>query len=209
MKNISERDQSKGYIPLRLIIRDNMKIGIYIGSFNPPHKGHKKIINYLLTNKYVDKILIIPTGNYWHKQNLINIKDRINMLKYYENKKIKVDTLYNNYQYTYQILRELIKKYNKEDLYLILGADNIINFDKWDNFNELLTYNILIVNRDNIDVNSYIKEYPANKISLVNGIKTVDICSTTLRNNLKYGKDTSDYIDRGILDYIVIHKLYK
>ena len=68
-----------------------MKIGIYIGSFNPPHKGHKKIINYLLTNKYVDKILIIPTGNYWHKQNLINIKDRINMLKYYENKKIKVD----------------------------------------------------------------------------------------------------------------------
>lgn len=186
-----------------------MKIGIYIGSFNPPHKGHKKIINYLLTNKYVDKILIIPTGNYWHKQNLININDRINMLKYYENKKIKVDTLYNNYQYTYQILRELTKKYNKEDLYLILGADNIINFDKWDNFNELLTYNILIVNRDNIDVNSYIKEYPANKISLVNGIKTVDICSTTLRNNLKYGKDTSDYIDRGILDYIVIHKLYK
>ena len=45
-----------------------MKIGIYIGSFNPPHKGHIKIINYLLNNNYVDKIIVIPTGNYWNKQ---------------------------------------------------------------------------------------------------------------------------------------------
>ena len=180
-----------------------MKVGVYIGSFNPPHKGHKKIIDYLLEEKYVDKIIVIPTGNYWYKQDLLDIKERINMLKYYENDKIKVDTSYNEYQYTYQILRELIKPYNKEDLYLILGADNIINFDKWDNFKELLTYNILIINRDNINIDTYISKYPNNKISLVNNFIPMDICSTKLRD------DISKYIDREILDYIISHKLYK
>ena len=186
-----------------------MKIGVYVGSFNPPHKGHKKIIDSLLSKKIVDRIIVIPTGNYWHKQNLLSIKDRINMLKYYENDKIQIDTTYNDYEYTYQILRELSKPYNKEDLYLILGADNIINFDKWDNFNELLTYNILIVNRDNINIQKCIEKYPENRISLVNNFKPINICSTKLRNELKYGRDVSNYIDREILDYIIIHKLYK
>lgn len=186
-----------------------MKVGIYIGSFNPPHKGHIKIINYLLNNKYVDKILVIPTGNYWHKQNLVSIKDRINMLKYYENDKVIIDTSYNKYKYTYQILRELVKPYNKKDLYLILGADNIIEFDKWDNFNELLTYNILIMNRDGIDVKKYIKNYPSNKITIIDGFKCINISSTKLREDIKYGKDVSKYIDRHIMDYIIIHKLYK
>lgn len=186
-----------------------MKIGVYIGSFNPPHKGHKKIIDSLLSKKIVDRIIVIPTGNYWHKQNLLSIKDRINMLKYYENDKIQIDTTYNDYEYTYQILRELSKPYNKEDLYLILGADNIINFTKWDNFKELLTYNILVINRNNIDINSYIKDYPDNKIKIVEGFKSIDISSTKLRTEIKYGRDISEYVDRGIIDYIIIHKLYK
>ena len=45
-----------------------MKLGVYVGSFNPVHIGHKYIIDYLLNNKYVDKIIVIPTGNYWDKQ---------------------------------------------------------------------------------------------------------------------------------------------
>ena len=60
-----------------------MKIGVYVGSFNPPHKGHIKIVNHLINN-YLDKVIIIPTGNYWDKFDLIDIQDRINMLKIFE-----------------------------------------------------------------------------------------------------------------------------
>ena len=47
-----------------------MKIGVYVGSFNPVHIGHIKIVKYLINNNYFDKVIIIPTGNYWNKQNL-------------------------------------------------------------------------------------------------------------------------------------------
>ena len=61
-----------------------MKIGIYVGSFNPPHEGHHKVMKYLLEKKIVDKVLLLPTPEYWNKKDLIDIKERINMLKYYE-----------------------------------------------------------------------------------------------------------------------------
>ena len=93
-----------------------MKIGIFVGSFNPVHKGHIKIVKHLIENKYLDKVIIIPTGNYWNKQNLIDIDDRINMLKFYQNDSIIIDNKLNNLTYTYEIMNELKREY--ENLYL-------------------------------------------------------------------------------------------
>ena len=164
-----------------------MKIGIFIGSFNPPHLGHLDIIKYLLNKKYVDKILIVPTKNYWNKTNLIDINKRIAMLKFYENDNIKVDTSNNNYQYTYQLMRKLKKEYSHDELYLIIGADNIINFKKWKNYEELLTYNIIIMTRNNIDILKY-TSHLTGKFTVVNDYNFTDISSTKIRNNLFLNK---------------------
>ena len=61
-----------------------MRLGIYVGSFNPVHKGHIKVANYLVDNNYLDMILLLPTPNYWDKQDLAPTKDRLNMLKLFE-----------------------------------------------------------------------------------------------------------------------------
>ena len=57
-----------------------MKLGIYVGSFNPPHKGHTKVASYLVRNGYVDKVLILPTPNYWNKTDLVDIEKRVDNL---------------------------------------------------------------------------------------------------------------------------------
>ena len=180
-----------------------MKIGIYIGSFNPPHKGHIYVVNYLLDNKVVDKILIIPTETYWDKQNLAPLKDRINMLKLYETENINIDTENNGLEYTYQLMRILKQKYPGKELFLIIGADNIINFDKWKNYEELLQYNIIIMNRNNIDIEKYTKKYPQGKFTIVKDFNQ-STSSTEIRNNLN-----SKYLDKKVLKYIKKHNLYK
>ena len=38
-----------------------MKIAVYVGSFNPVHKGHIAIAKHLINNNYIDKIIIVPT----------------------------------------------------------------------------------------------------------------------------------------------------
>ena len=180
-----------------------MRLGIYIGSFNPPHKGHIDVVNYLLTNNYIDKVLVVPTLAYWDKDNLAPIIDRINMLKYFENDKIKIDQEHNKYAYTYQLMRALKKNYDDE-LYLIIGADNIIEFDKWKEYQELLKYKIIVMNRDNIDINSYIEKYHSNNFIVVNDYKYIDISSSEIRNNLD-----SKYLDSKVLKYIKDNNLYR
>ena len=127
-----------------------MRIGVFVGSFNPVHEGHIKVANYLLEHDYVDKVLILPTPNYWDKQDLIPVRHRYRMLKFYETDKIIIDNKHNNYPYTYQVLRSLKKDY-KDDLYLIIGADNIERFNEWRNYEEIQENKIIVLNRNNID----------------------------------------------------------
>ena len=181
-----------------------MKLGVYMGSFNPPHKGHIKVVNYLLDNKYVDKILIIPTLSYWNKTDLVNIDDRINMLKFYENDLIKVDTINNKYIYTYQLVNELKKEYPNDELLLIIGADNIIQFNKWKNYRKLLKNKIIVMNRDNIDINKYIEKLNKDSFIVISNYPFIKVSSSQLRENLN-----SRYIDKEILNYIKKHHLYE
>ena len=179
-----------------------MKLGIYIGSFNPVHKGHIDVVNYLLENNYVDRVLIIPTLGYWDKQDLAPINDRINMLKFFETDKIKIDEEHNSYPYTYQLMRVLSKDYHDE-LYLIIGADNVIDFDKWKEYKELLNYKIIVMNRDDIDINKYIQKYHSNNFIVIDGYKYIDISSSEIRDNLD-----SRYLDGKVLKYIKDNHLY-
>lgn len=180
-----------------------MKIGIYIGSFNPPHKGHIHIVNYLLDNKVVNQILIVPTGSYWNKQELTDIKDRISMLKLYETENIKIDSTNNNYPYTYELMRALSKQYPNDTLYLILGADNIVSFNKWKNYEELLQYPIIIMNRGNINIKEYTDNYPQGKFIILDDFIPIDISSTEIRNNI-----SSSFLDKKVLRYIRKNNLY-
>ncbi len=181
-----------------------MKLGIYPGSFNPPHLGHKKIIDYLLINRIVDKIIIIPTMNYWNKTNLSNIDDRINMLKFYESDLVIIDKENNHYQYTIDLMKKLGKEYKDDELFLIIGADNIIDFDKWKDYKKLLKYKIIIMNRNNINIKKYLYKYPNNNFIIIEDFHYIDISSSEIRNNLN-----NKYLDENILNYIKSNGLYK
>ena len=177
-----------------------MRLGIYMGSFNPPHLGHKKVIDFLLEKNYVDKILIVPTGNYWNKTSIINIEDRINMLKYYENNNVKVDTVHNNYPYTYELLNKLKEVYPTDELYLIIGSDNLDELHEWKNIDELLKNKIIVLKRGKIKKNPNIDD---KNIIYLEDFDNIDISSTEIRNG------NFDYIDDNIKNYIINNKLYQ
>ena len=186
-----------------------MRMGIYLGSFNPVHKAHIKIVNHLLDNNYLDKVLIIPTGNYWDKNNLVNVKHRTEMLKFFESSKIEIDTTNNLYPYSYLVLESLEKKYSDDFLYLILGADNIINFDKWKNYEELLKYNFIIINRNEVDILSYLEKLgKKDGFIIVDDLDKMDISATKIRSDIRSGVLSSD-LDSRVYNYIKENELYK
>lgn len=188
-----------------------MKLGVYVGSFDPVHKGHICIVKHLL-GKYLDKVIMMPTGNYWDKNDLIDLKYRIQMLNLYKSDRILIESENNDLPYTYLVMEYLKGKYKSDELYLIIGADNIVSFDKWKNFRELLEYNMIIIKRDNIDIEYHLDRL--NKFSkylIVNELGNIDISSTKIRDLIKEGKveDIIKLIDKPVLEYIIDNNLYK
>ena len=181
-----------------------MKLGVYIGSFNPVHKGHIKVVNYLLDNKIVDKVLILPTLGYWDKNNLADINDRVNMLKFFETENIIIEPKYNVNYYTYQVMNAIESDYPNDELMLIIGADNIVSFDKWMNYHDLLKRKVIVVNRDNIDISSYINRFEEkDNFVVVQDFDYIDTSSTNIKNDLN-----NSNLDPRVYNYILEHNLY-
>ena len=179
-----------------------MRLGIYVGSFNPPHKGHHKVMKYLLEKSLVDKVLLLPTPNYWDKTDLVNVNERIEMLKFYEEKNIIVDSIHNNYPYTYEVLRSLKKDYPEDELYLVIGSDNLEKFHEWKNIDEILENKVIVLNRGEIIKNKYLENYN-NQFIYINDFDYIEVSSTDIRNG------NNKNIDNNIKKYIEEHNLYE
>ena len=81
-----------------------MRIAIYGGSFNPMHIGHEKIVDYVLKNLDMDKIIIIPVGIPSHREN--NLEQSNTRLKicreiFKNNKKVRILSVDNGYFMVY------------------------------------------------------------------------------------------------------------
>ena len=186
-----------------------MKIGVYVGSFNPVHKGHIKIANTIVDNNYVDKLLVIPTLGYWNKQGLAPLEDRANMLKLYETDRIIVDTVYSNLEYTYQIINALKERHQDAEFSLIIGADNIVSFDKWMHYDELLQLTLIIIGRNDIDVKGYLEKLNKKDKFIIVDIDGIDISSTEVRENIDNEMVLKRYLDPKVINYIQTNNLYR
>lgn len=179
-----------------------MRIGLYVGSFNPVHNGHIKVINYLLDNNLVDKVLVLPTPNYWDKQDIIDVKHRINMLKFYERENVIIDDIHNGYPYTYQVIDSIKKDYDDE-LYLVIGSDNLEKLYLWKNIDQILQNKIIVLRRGDTPIDEYLEKYDRSKFIIVDDFEFIDVCSTDIRNGIY------NNIDDRVVEYINTNNLYR
>ena len=102
-----------------------MKIGIFGGSFNPPHKMHKAIAKELINKKYVDLVIIVPTGiKYHYKNNLLGNDIRYRLLK--EMTKNEDNILISTYEFQEKEVLRIMQDSNGRFLISNIDADDEI-----------------------------------------------------------------------------------
>lgn len=191
----------------------NNKIGIFVGSFNPPTKAHYEIGKKLVNEEIINKIIYIPCDNK-KKKNLININHRFNMLK----EMIKNDSLMDvdrfkvedkDKSFNYNDLKRLKDKY-LGDLYIIIGSDNLCDLINWNNYKEMLNnYYFIVINRDNNnDLDVIVKDYKEYKHKFILINYHNNISSTHVRNILNENGNIDDFLCKKVFDYIKNNNLY-
>ncbi|WP_338946007.1 nicotinate (nicotinamide) nucleotide adenylyltransferase [Fusobacterium pseudoperiodonticum] len=183
-----------------------MRIAIYGGSFNPMHIGHEKIVDYVLNNLNMDKIIIIPVGIPSHRENNLEQSDtRLKICKeiFKENKKIEVSDIEiksEGKSYTYDTLLKLIDLYGENnEFFEIIGEDSLKSLKTWKNYEELLKICKFIVFRRKDDKNIQIdEEFLNNKNIIILENEYYDISSTEIRNMIKNNEDISAFVNKKV-----------
>lgn len=183
-----------------------MRIAIYGGSFNPMHIGHEKIVDYVLDNLNMDKIIIIPVGIPSHRENNLEQSDtRLKICKeiFKGNKKIEVSDIEiksEGKSYTYDTLLKLIDLYGENnEFFEIIGEDSLKSLKTWKNYEELLKICKFIVFRRKDDKNIQIdEEFLNNKNIIILENEYYNISSTEIRNMVKNNEDISAFVNKKV-----------
>ncbi len=181
-----------------------MKIGLFGGSFNPIHKGHMKIAKEAIKFLKLDKLIFIPCAkNPFKKDNdYVDGQDRINMINLVLEDKMEVSSFEidrKGISYTIDTVKYFRNKYRDDELFFIIGSDNLTKLSKWKDIDEIVKNVSISVFKRKEDINkTNIKKY---NCILINNKIYPESSTSFLNGNF-------NYVDEKVLRYIGQHKLY-
>ena len=197
------------------------KIGIYGGTFSPPHSGHVGAAESFCRELSLDELIIMPTFLPPHKQydGEVSAEDRVEMCKlaFGHIDKARVSDLEikrGGKSYTAVTLEELYS--DGAELYFLCGTDMFVTLDKWYTFEKIFNLAVICYVRREDEYclgelikdkrAEYIQKYNARIIAITNDVK--QISSSELRSKLKNKTDIPDYLPSKVYDYIIEKGLY-
>lgn len=185
-----------------------MRIGLFVGSFNPLTKAHMEIGLMLYQKNILDKIIYIPNNN--SNKKLISLSERINLLNKFTNDYDYLETsdiMLNYPYYNYEVINKFKEKYH--ELTLIMGSDVLMKFMDFDNYQDLLKeYNFIIIERFNLNSLNFIKEnFPNYQDKFIIIEYQNEISSSIVRENIKNNYDISNLVSKDLKEDII--DLYK
>lgn len=200
----------------------NKKVGIMGGTFDPIHYGHLILAQNALDIFSLDEILFVPSGTPWLKEStkVLSKNKRVSMtgMAIEDNPDFALSTIEIDREgnsYSYETVEELKRMQPKTDFYFIMGADSLLEIERWKHPDRLMAEcTLLVAVRDDCDreglekqiiylTDKYqadIKILPANRI---------DISSTKIRQLIREGKSVRYMLPDQVIRFIQKNHLYR
>ena len=197
------------------------RIGIYGGTFNPPHVGHIQAAKQAVTALGLSKLILIPDRIAPHKEIPVGSptpEQRLEMLRIAaaECAQFEVSNIELRREgpsYSYVTVQQLKEQHPDAELILLMGTDMFLSFHTWMHPEIILENAALGVfyrgekgEKSAIEVKKSELEAAGAKIELVEN-DVVSISSTQMRRLLAF-RCAGELLPEGVLDYIREHHLY-
>lgn len=203
-----------------------MKIGIYGGTFNPPHLGHLTAAKTAVEVLGLDKLIIIPAAVPPHKElpeetpaaphrlaMVEKMADAMRLPKVTEVSTIELER--QGKSYTSDTLAEIHRQFPEAELWLLVGTDMFLTLHLWHDPAAVLKLarvcafgrthqdgeNLFAPQRDHLE-----RTFGA-EITVLHLPDLVEVSSTQLRQQLEEGKG-GDNLLPSVYGYILMNRLY-
>ncbi|MEP7235145.1 MAG: nicotinate-nucleotide adenylyltransferase [Ignavibacteriota bacterium] len=188
------------------------KLGIFGGSFDPIHIGHLIEAQYAAEELGLEKLLFIPTGDHPLKAQAASSEARLEMTKLaiegnslFEISDIEIKRT--GKSYTIDTVNQVKKLYAPEQLYLLVGMDNVDIFHKWHRIDEILDIcKVVVLSRMMTD--DYVLSPSLLEKTMILDSPIIETSSTEIRERLEDGKEIRYLVPDSIREYIRSHSLY-
>ncbi|MBR4016191.1 MAG: nicotinate (nicotinamide) nucleotide adenylyltransferase, partial [Oscillospiraceae bacterium] len=195
------------------------RIGIYGGTFNPPHTGHIRGAQYAIDALRLKQLLLIPSYIAPHKvlpANSPTPEQRREMVQIAAKESMQVcdmELRRGGTSYTYETLETLAQQYPANELVLLMGTDMFLSFLTWKEPMRILQKaSIGVMYRgdpgemEQIESKKAELENMGATVYLVKNPVTA-ISSTQLRRMLVF-RCADSFLPAGVADYILKNNLY-
>jgi len=177
-----------------------MNIGIFGGSFNPPHLGHLRAAEFFAASRCLDRVFVFPAGLSPLKEAKADISDEDRLAlchltfsqELYEVRDWELTRT--GPSYTIDTLKHVRELYPAAKLFLLVGEDQYAQFRLWKDWRVILELAELVV----------LPRFEED----ASGFAPLPVSSTQIRAGLAANKDVSQYLTPQALKYIKEERLY-
>ncbi len=196
------------------------RIGIFGGTFDPPHLGHLILSCEIRSQLKLDRLLWVLTPNPPHKldRKITSLEHRLEMVHlaidnnpFFELSEVEINR--EGPHFTIDTLDRIKKENPNTDIVYLMGGDSLQNFPTWRRPTDIVTacHEIGVMRRpgDKIDLSELDKEVPTlrAKVRYVDA-PLLEIASREIRRRASLGLPIRYYLPEAVYAYIQEHKLY-
>lgn len=195
------------------------RIGIFGGSFDPPHIGHMQAAKQAIEALRLDRLLMIPARIAPHKKGSVaEPQHRLAMLRIASeglpNTTVSdLELQREGASYTYETVAAVRALHPDAEIFLLMGSDMLLSFQNWKHPEKILAQVTLAVfcrgnkgEKAAIAAKKAELEQQGHQVICLEN-KVVDISSTQMRRLLAF-QCADEFLPAGVGDYIRAHGLY-
>ena len=190
-----------------------MNIGVFGGTFDPPHNGHLIIGGYVRQVLALEKVVFVPSLISPHKQERAAApgEERLAMLRLavegMEGFEVSdMEIARGGVSYTVETLGEFHKMQPGCNLSLIIGSDNYREFDSWKDPGKILSLaHLVVMSRPGAEPLE-----PGDNLRLQSiAVPEIRISSTDIRERIRRGVSIRFLVPEKVEEYIISNGLYR
>jgi len=197
------------------------RLGIFGGTFDPPHIGHLSLAAEVCQQLGLDRLLwmLTPISPHKRDQSITPVEQRLSMLELaiagnpdFELSRIELD--HPGPYYTVDTMRRFADRYPSAELILVIGGDSLRDLPRWHQPSDLVAacHEIGVVRRpgDSVDLSALEQQVPVMqaKVRFVDA-PLLDISSRDIRRRIREKLPFRYYLSPSVYNYILNKKLYR